>query len=88
MCKSLYSQNDTIGMQWKPLEMGPNGRKLGYWGHALEGDIGSLALSFSSLCFLATVRWAACCTIGPKATVPIDHGLKLPKLQAKISFSF
>jgi hypothetical protein len=37
--------------RWGLLE-----RKLGHWGHALEGLIGTLALSCVSLYFLATIK--------------------------------
>jgi hypothetical protein len=32
----------------------PSERKSGHWGHALEGDIGTLAPSCLSFCFLAS----------------------------------
>jgi hypothetical protein len=49
-----------IGRWWTLQEVGPSGRKLGHWGHALEADIGSPAPSLSLLfCSLAVMRGAA-----------------------------
>jgi hypothetical protein len=79
---------------------GPNGRKWGCWGHALEGDTRTLTPSFLSLypCFLATRGWTAllphgiptmvfCLAIGPNSMGPTAHGRKLVKPWAEINLS-
>jgi hypothetical protein len=43
-------------------EVGPIGKRLGHWGNALGGDIGTLARS-SLFCFPSAMRWAVSSTV-------------------------
>jgi hypothetical protein len=45
----------TVGRWWNLLAAGPNGRKFGYWRHALEGDTGTQP--FGSTSFASPLSW-------------------------------
>jgi hypothetical protein len=70
--------------------MGPSGKMLGHWGHPLKGDIETPS-SFLSLWCLTTMKWVAsyfCKYVPPhgaQSTRPTNHGLKPPKLWAKVN---
>jgi hypothetical protein len=68
--------------------VGPSGRKLGHWRHALERDIGTLPLFFF-LCFPAAKEAnrsplpCASPVMYCAPTVPSDHGLKSLETEPK-----
>lgn len=59
--RSSYANNlqlVALSEAWKIQEMGPSERKLGHWGHALEGDALVGAPVPCLIFFQGTVRWA------------------------------
>jgi hypothetical protein len=43
--KDSYAKGLVAGLwQWNLYEVGPRGRKLGYWGYSLKGNIGTWPL--------------------------------------------
>jgi hypothetical protein len=67
--------------------------EIGHWGCVLGGYISSGSFMSVSLCFLATIKWAALLHHAPlpyhrpETTEPYNHGMKSLKLWAKTNVS-
>jgi hypothetical protein len=84
--KDLVASLCAIRGWWNLQEVNSTGGKLGYGGHALEGDIRTL-VSSSSFLLVPTMRCSKYdvlpCYRPSKAVGPTDRGLKPPKLKPK-----
>lgn len=78
----LDDQHEASWEVWNLPEMGSRGMKLGHWGRARGGTLGSWPLSSVSLYFLAALR-----RTGPLCHMLLPFGLKSPKPRAKVNLS-